>query len=132
MLFAQGVMTMILARSFAGFGLLALGATAYSISPAAAAESSADTAKTGLRVTVVPASRRCFPDTLETAGRVMPREEIFVRPEIEGLRVSQVLVEDGDRVTEGAVLARLGRAEGQSGTLPAAATIKAPAAGVIS
>src|SRR5262249_62159258 len=99
MLFAQRAMTMILARSFAAFGLLALSATTCSISPAAAAEGSADSAKTGLRVTVVPASRRCFPDTLETAGRLVPREEIFVRPEIEGLRVSQVLVEDGDRVT---------------------------------
>ena len=62
----------------------------------------------------------------------MAREEILVRPEIEGLRVSQVLVENGDRVTKGQVLARLSRGEGQSGPLPSAATIKAPAAGVIS
>ncbi len=132
MLFAQRALTKILATSFVAFGVLALGAPSSAISPAGAAESSAGTAKSGLRVTVVPASRRCFPDTLETAGRLAPREEIFVRPEIEGMRVSQVLVEDGDRVAEGAVLARLGRADGQSGTLPAAATIKSPAAGVIS
>jgi HlyD family secretion protein len=132
MLLAQCAMTKILARSFAAFGVLTLSVTASAISPAGAAESSANSAKSGLRVTVVPASRRCFPDTLETAGRLVPREEIFVRPEIEGMRVSQVLVENGDRVAEGAVLARLGRADGQSGTLPAAATIKAPAAGVIS
>lgn len=122
------------ALDFAAFGVvLALGAMACAnLSPVLAAEDAGKATSVGLRVTVAAVTRRCFPDTLETAGRLVAREEMFVRPEIEGLRVSQVLVEDGDRVTEGQVLARLGRADGQSGSLPSAATIKSPAAGVIS
>jgi HlyD family secretion protein len=102
------------------------------LSPVLAAEAAATIAPSGLRITVAQANRRCFTETLETAGRFVAREEILVRPEIEGLRISQVLVETGDRVTEGQVLARLSRGEGHSGPLPSAATIKAPAAGVIS
>ncbi len=92
----------------------------------------AATAPAGLRVTVVPAQQKCFEGTLETAGRLVARDEVLVRPAIEGLQIAEVLVEDGDRVTEGQVLARLSRAEGQAGALPPAATVKSPAAGVIS
>jgi HlyD family secretion protein len=131
--FAKYALTKNLALDFAAFGMVLLTATASAgVSPVLAADDAGKAAPVGLRVTVAQANRRCFPDTLETAGRLVAREEIFVRPEIEGLRVSQVLVEDGDRVTEGQVLARLARSDGQSGALPSAATIKSPAAGVIS
>jgi HlyD family secretion protein len=86
----------------------------------------------GLRVTVVPAQQQCLPDTLEMAGRLVARDEALIRPDVEGLQVAQVLVEEGDRVNEGQILARLSRPDGQSGTLPPAAAIKSPAAGVIS
>jgi HlyD family secretion protein len=86
----------------------------------------------GLRVTVVSAKEKCFAETLETVGRIVARDEILVRPEIEGLLVSEVLVEDGARIKEGQVLARLSRADGQPGSPPAAATIKSPASGVVS
>jgi HlyD family secretion protein len=122
---------------FADFSLLGIAsvvvAAAFTCSfPATAADGVTNTPSASLRVTVVPVTRRCFPDTVETAGRLVPRQEILIRPEIEGLRVSQVLVEDGDRVTEGQVLARLNRPDGQSSALPPAATIKSPAGGVIS
>ena len=99
--------------------------------PVAAADGGT-TAPTGLRVTVVPARQKCFEGTLETAGRLVPRDEVLVRPAIEGLQIAEVLVEEGDRVSEGQVLARLSRPEGQSGGLPPAATVKSPTVGVIS
>jgi HlyD family secretion protein len=104
----------------------------FSLAPAAAAEISATDPPSSLPVTVAAVRQRCFNETLESAGRVVPREEVLVRPEIEGLRIAQVLVEDGDRVTQGQVLARLERLDGQAGPLPSAATIKSPNAGVIS
>jgi HlyD family secretion protein len=102
------------------------------LSRALAADDNSANPPSSLPVTVAEVRQRCFTETLECAGRLVPRQEILVRPEIEGLRVSQVLVEEGDRVTEGQVLARLGRPEGQTGSLPAAATVKSPAAGLIS
>jgi len=82
-----------------------------------------------MAVTVTKASRTCFTDTLQVSGILVPREEVFVRPESEGLQVSQITVEDGERVTSGQILARLTRPEGQG---PATtATVRAPAAGIV-
>ena len=48
-----------------------------------------------------------FVETVLVTGSLTPREEILVGPEIEGLRVLEVLVDEGDRVKKGQVLARL-------------------------
>ncbi|MCB1546634.1 MAG: efflux RND transporter periplasmic adaptor subunit [Hyphomicrobiaceae bacterium] len=59
---------------------------------------------------VVTASRVVmaeFRDTVLVTGSLVPREEILVGPEVEGLRVLEILVEDGDTVKKGQVLARL-------------------------
>jgi HlyD family secretion protein len=80
-------------------------------------------------VTVVKAKNKCFADTLQVTGVVTPRNEILVRPDREGLQISQVLVEAGDIVVSGQVLARLTVPEGQQGS---GATVTAPAAGVVS
>jgi RND family efflux transporter MFP subunit len=53
---------------------------------------------------VMPAD---FIATAFVTGSLVPREEILVGPEIEGLRVTEVLADEGDRVTKGQVLARL-------------------------
>jgi HlyD family secretion protein len=91
------------------------------------AESSGATA--GMAVTVMKAARACFTDTLQVVGILVPREENMIRPDVEGLQISQIVVEDGDRVTSGQVLARLVRPEGMG---PATtATIRSPAAGII-
>ena len=71
----------------------------------------------------------CFADTLQVTGVVTPRSEILARPDRDGLQISQVLVEAGDTVVSGQVLARLTPPEGQTGS---GATVQAPAAGVIS
>lgn len=83
-----------------------------------------------MAVSVVRAKRACFSDTVRVAGTVVAREESQVRPDIEGVRVSQILVENGDAVNAGQVLARLAKIEGMNA--PAASfVIQAPVAGVI-
>lgn len=80
-------------------------------------------------VTAVKTKNKCFVDSLQVTGVLTPRTEILVRPEREGLQISQVHVEAGDTVVSGQVLARLTPPEGQPGS---GATVTAPAAGVIS
>jgi HlyD family secretion protein len=106
-------------------------------------------AASGMAVTVERAHRECFADTVRVAGALVAREESFARPDMDGQRITQILVEDGDVVTEGQVLARLARPEGQpgqggppaqggppgQGAPPAqgsaATTVQAPAGGMI-
>jgi HlyD family secretion protein len=99
-------------------------------------------------VTVVQTKRTCFVDTLQVTGVLVPRNEILVRPDREGMQISQVLVDPGENVTSGQVLARLIQPEGQqtqpaqpaqpgqqsstSSSTSTTATVTAPAAGVVS
>ncbi|RAI38311.1 efflux RND transporter periplasmic adaptor subunit [Rhodoplanes roseus] len=119
-------------RSVTAAGLLALALAspgaligAVAAAPAQAAEDQA-----GMAVSVVRAKRACFSDTVRVAGTVVAREESQVRPDIEGVRVSQILVENGDAVNAGQILARLARVEGMNA--PAQNfVIQAPVAGVV-
>src|SRR4051812_14428598 len=83
-----------------------------------------------MAVTVARTTNVCFSDTLQVTGVVVPRNEVLVRPDREGLQISQVLVEPGDTVVSGQVLARLTPPEGQPGGGTTVA-IQAPAAGVV-
>ena len=58
-------------------------------------------------VSVVPAETREIVERAVVTGTLVPRDEILVSPEIEGLRITELLVEEGDRVAKGQVLARL-------------------------
>ncbi len=58
--------------------------------------------------TVTPAPRELVERTL-VSGTLVPRDEVLVAPEVDGLRVTEVLAEEGDRVAKGQVLARLSR-----------------------
>ena len=40
-------------------------------------------------------------------GTLVPRDEILIAPELDGLRITEVLAEEGDHVMQGEVLARL-------------------------
>lgn len=60
-----------------------------------------------LAVSVTAATPASFIDSVMVTGSLVAREEILVGPEIEGLRVVEVLADEGDRVTKGQVLARL-------------------------
>src|SRR5215831_8068252 len=101
-------------------------AVAFGALPASAqprAKANADRA-----VTVTQTKNICFPDTLQVTGVLVARNEVLVRPDREGLQVSQVLVEPGADVVLGQVLARLTPPEGQPG---ASVAVQAPAAGVV-
>lgn len=58
-------------------------------------------------VSVVAVTREPFVATILVTGTVVPREEILVAPEISGQRILEILVDEGDRVKKGQVLARL-------------------------
>ncbi len=60
-----------------------------------------------LAVTVAKVAPADFLETVLVTGSLVPREEIMVGPEIEGLRVLEVYVDEGQRVEKGQVLARL-------------------------
>jgi RND family efflux transporter MFP subunit len=60
-----------------------------------------------LAVSVVRAEIAPFVETVLVTGSLIAREEILVGPEVEGLRVVEVLADEGDRVKKGQVLARL-------------------------
>lgn len=60
-----------------------------------------------IAVTVTSVQQADFVDMIMLTGTLVPREEILVGPEVEGLRVQQLLVEEGDRVVKGQALARL-------------------------
>lgn len=60
-------------------------------------------------VTVVRAERREIAEEAHVSGTLVPREEVMVSPEIDGLAVTEILVEEGDRVEKGQVLARLSK-----------------------
>lgn len=79
----------------------------------------------GATVTVLKATKYCFPNVVEAFGILIPREETMVRPERPGLRVAEVLAEPGDTVTAGQNLARLTAPEGGS------INVQAPVAGLV-
>ena len=58
-------------------------------------------------VTVARVAPADFTETVLATGSLVPREEILVGPEVEGLRVTEVLADEGMRVKKGDVLARL-------------------------
>ena len=91
--------------------------------PALAADD-ADAPK-GATVTVLTAAKSCFAAIVEVSGTIIAREENSVRPERQGLKVSEIMADAGDTVSAGQMLARLTLPEG--GT----ANVTAPIAGVI-
>lgn len=58
-------------------------------------------------VSVVKVAPADFVESVMVTGTLVPRDEILVAPEVEGLRVLDVHVDEGDRVTKGQVLATL-------------------------
>ncbi|HZR71438.1 efflux RND transporter periplasmic adaptor subunit [Bradyrhizobium sp.] len=95
-------------------------------SPTLAADNpAAKDAPQGATVTVLKATKYCFPNVVEAFGVLIPREETAVRPDRPGLRVTEIMAEPGDTVTAGQNLARLAMPEG--GTL----MVTAPVAGLV-
>jgi multidrug efflux pump subunit AcrA (membrane-fusion protein) len=95
-----------------------------------AAQSATSGPASDISVSVATAERHCFSDTLQVTGVVVPRNEIFVRPNREGLQISEVLVEPGDSVISGQVLARLIPVDSQP-SRGSGIALQAPQAGII-
>lgn len=124
-----------------GVALLGLSALTYAVAQEA----------TGPIVKVAKAQKAWFTDTIRVNGFIVPRTDAVVLLEMDGYRVSEVLVRDGDQVTSGQQLLRLTRmadgatsagqpapaqplaAAGPSGAgaMPATMVVRAPAAGTI-
>lgn len=60
-------------------------------------------------VTVVQAEEREIVERALVTGTLVPRDEVMVSPEVEGLRITELLVEESSVVKQGQVLARLSR-----------------------
>jgi RND family efflux transporter MFP subunit len=94
-------------RSNLAFAVAA--ALALATATSAAAEAPPAQAPLAPAVTVTRAAEREIVERAIVTGTLVPREEILVAPEIEGLRITEVLVEEGAVVERGQVLARLSR-----------------------
>jgi HlyD family secretion protein len=99
--------------------------TAAALAPAQTAAQPASAAPAAA-VTVVKVVKTCFSDTVDVTGQLAPREEVLVRPDREGLQVSQLMVEAGDTVAAGQVLVRLASSDNQQ-----TANVTAPVAGIV-
>jgi RND family efflux transporter MFP subunit len=62
-------------------------------------------------VSVVRAAAHDFVDRLFVSGTLIARDEAMVGAQIDGLRIVELLADDGDHVTKGQVLARLDRSQ---------------------
>src|SRR5258705_729524 len=84
-------------------------------------------------VIVAKSTNACFSDMVRVTGFIVPRREAVVGLDQEGSRVSELLVREGDMVTDNQELARLTPAQpgAPSGARPALTSLRAPAAGLV-
>src|SRR5258705_4273802 len=84
-------------------------------------------------VIVAKSTNACFSDMVRVTGFIVPRREAVVGVDQEGSRVSELLVREGDMVTDNQELARLTPAQpgAPSGARPALTSLRAPAAGLV-
>ena len=62
------------------------------------------------RVTVSKVVPTEIIEKIDVAGTFAAQEDVFISPQVEGLQISEILVDEGDKVKKGQVLARLNRA----------------------
>jgi multidrug efflux pump subunit AcrA (membrane-fusion protein) len=113
--------------------VVALGAGYYWFEHRSRAEEK-ETAGNAL-VIVTKTTNACFSDMVRVTGFIVPRREAVVGVDQEGSKVSDLLVREGDTVTDNQELARLtpppAQAGGQSGGRSQPTSLRAPAAGLI-
>jgi|HubBroStandDraft_1064217.scaffolds.fasta_scaffold00108_9 HlyD family secretion protein len=96
----------------AGVAALALSAVVGAVaihfsSPGLSGAATPDKAAATLTVTVVPVALHRMTDTLMVTGTLVPWEDLSIGTEAAGLAVTQVLVQEGDQVAAGQLLAKL-------------------------
>ncbi|WP_238191029.1 efflux RND transporter periplasmic adaptor subunit [Methylobacterium frigidaeris] len=119
--------------------LLSLAAPLLALGLAGAVPGAAAAAGAGAAPATVPARKACFADSVRITGYAMPRREAYLAFPMEGYRVSEVLAQEGDKVSAGQELVRLVRvapedpsaAASPAARLPASVALKAPDAGVV-
>ena len=89
-----------------------------------------DTAANAL-VVVTKSTNACFSDLVRVTGFVVPRREAVVGADQEGSKVTDVMVREGEMVTENQELARLSPPLAQPANSRASISLRAPAAGLI-
>jgi multidrug efflux pump subunit AcrA (membrane-fusion protein) len=86
-------------------------------------------------VIVTKSTNACFSDLVRVTGFIVPRREAVVGVDQEGSKVSDVLVREGETVTDNQELARLtpppSGAQQGGGAKPAPTSLRAPAAGLV-
>lgn len=93
---------------------------------------------TNALVIVAKTTNACFSDLVRVTGFIVPRREAVVGVDQEGSKVSEVLVREGDMVTDNQELARLtpppaqpAGQGGQGGARSSPTSLRAPAAGLV-
>ena len=82
-------------------------------------------------VVVAKSTTACFSDMVRGTGFIVPRREAVAGVDQEGLKVTDLLVREGEMVTDNQELARLTSLQPGSRPPPAAILLRAPAAGLI-
>lgn len=87
--------------------VLAAAAAAYFLRPPAKDPAASTPAASAMTVNVIAPDSRDWSKTLQGSGPITAWQELIVSPETGGLRVAELLVDVGDVVRRGQVLARL-------------------------
>lgn len=103
----SGIVTGAVALGAVAIGLLST--TPPTTQPAVAAQAEAPVVAKPPSITVARIVRGQITETSTVTGSLVPREEILVAAQVDGLAVTEILVEEGDTVTAGQILARLNR-----------------------
>src|SRR4030081_1722216 len=85
-------------------------------------------------VIVAKSTNACFSDMVRVTGFIVPRREAVVGVDQEGSKVADLLVREGEMVTENQELARLTTPPAQPGVTGGgsrSASLRAPAAGLL-
>jgi HlyD family secretion protein len=85
----------------------------------------------GMAVTVVKTKAACFDDSIKLTGFILPREEVLVRPDVDGYHVARVLKVDGDEVKAGEKLIDLVKPDWLPQAMASTASIAANANGIL-
>jgi HlyD family secretion protein len=94
-------------RQTLGAAVAAMMISVAAIAPSTADEPAAASAARPPAISVVTAEIRPVAESLTVTGTLVPREEVHVAADVDGLKIEAVLVDEGDTVMAGQVLARL-------------------------